>query len=87
MDSAAHPADEVPPETPDQAEGPGVPFPLRFLFATNPKVMIWCVCRGRFSQFFRRRVLFEGKDGLPYNHCTWAAASADGSVWFGMEKE
>ena len=29
---------------------------------------------------------FEGKDGLPYNRFTCAAAAPDGSVWWGTEK-
>lgn len=29
---------------------------------------------------------YEGKDGLPYNNFTCAAAGADGSVWFGTTK-
>lgn len=30
--------------------------------------------------------LYAGKEGLPYNHFTCAAAGADGIVWFGTEK-
>ncbi|MBD3373499.1 hypothetical protein GF406_00550 [candidate division KSB1 bacterium] len=30
--------------------------------------------------------LFTGKDGLPYNHFTCAAAGPDGIVWFGTER-
>ncbi|MCK5852551.1 hypothetical protein KAH27_05920 [bacterium] len=33
----------------------------------------------------KKWVLFEGKDGLPYNHFTCMGAGNDGSVWFGTK--
>ena len=39
VDSAAHLVDEVLPERPVRQRVLSVPYPLRYLFATNPKVM------------------------------------------------
>lgn len=39
VDSAAHLVDEVLPERPIRQRVLSVPYPLRYLFATNPKVM------------------------------------------------
>ena len=46
--------------------------------------MVWQEGIGHFDgQHWK---LFTGKEGLPYNHITCAAAGPDGIVWFGTEK-
>lgn len=56
-DSAAHLVDEVLPKRPIRQWVQGVPFPLRYLFATNPRLFseYWCqrLARWRGGYFLR----------------------------------
>ena len=45
---------------------------------------LWCASHQGVAVYnFDKWTLYEGKDGLPYNHFTCMKSAKDGSVWFG----
>ena len=65
MDSAAHLVDEVLPKRPIRQWVLSVPYPLRYLFATNPKVMsqVLTIVHRVISTFLIKRARMTVKSG------------------------